>query len=113
VGEGARFVVTARVDAAPGDTVLVPTVQACDGGTEIDWSGATADTERPAPRFVATASTVDPSARPVAGPLEQGGAGPVGVCVAVTVFVGLVLTLVVRRGRCGRGRGPAPGPDPR
>ena len=96
-GEDARFVVTARIDAVPGDTVLVPTTQLCAGGAEVVWSGAAGDAERPAPRFVATASTVDPSARPTAVPAEQTGAGPVAVGVAVAAFVGLAL--VVRRGR--------------
>jgi uncharacterized protein YcnI len=98
-GEDARFVVTARVDAVPGDTVLVPATQLCGGGAEVEWSDATDDAEHPAPRFVATASIVDPRARPVAVPSEQGGAGPVGVSVAVAAFVGLSLALVVRRGR--------------
>lgn len=98
-GEDARFVVTARVDAVPGDTVLVPATQTCADGGEVEWSGATEDAERPAPRFVATASTVDPSARPVAVVSEQGGAGTVAVSVAVAAFAGVALALVVRRGR--------------
>jgi hypothetical protein len=108
----ARFSVTARIGAAPGDTVLVPVEQACAGGARVSWTGPLDDVETPSPGFVATASTVDPSLQAVPTFAEPDGAGPVSVALAVLAAIGLAVGAAVVRRRVTPGRPPRPGRRP-
>lgn len=90
----ARLSVTARIDAAPGDTVRVPVVQECADGSRVRWDDTGG---RAAPSFVATASTADPGLRPVPTYAESTGAGPWSVAIAVGSFVLLGAVLARRR----------------
>ncbi|GAA1549516.1 DUF1775 domain-containing protein [Nocardioides humi] len=101
--EPARFTVTVRLDAEPGDTVLVPAEQTCADGTRVDWADEAEGDEHPAPRFTATAATVDPSARPLPATAQPGGAGPLALALAVVLLPGLAVLAVVRRSRRARG----------
>lgn len=79
-----EFIVTARIRAGIGDTVLVPVQQTCADGTVNTWTDPAEDAEMPAPRFIATTATVDstPDAtRPASG------AGPAGVALAIGAFL--------------------------
>jgi len=81
-----RLVVTARISVEPGETVLLPTRQRCSEGTVEEWTGPGAQDERPAPRLVATASTVDAGAAGVPATTSP-GASPTAVSAAVGLVV--------------------------
>lgn len=97
----ARLVITARVDALPGDNVLLPTEQGCADGSSVSWTGEAEADPRPAPRFVATAATVDPTARPIAPEVSSSGAGPVRVAIGVIAAILVAAAAALLRRRAG------------
>ena len=99
----AQFVLHARIQADVGSTVLFPTLQQCAGGASLDWSAAAEDADYPAPRFVATAATVDPA---LSSTPQGNGATPGQVLTATALYVGLAVTAAaewVRRRRLALG----------
>ncbi len=100
-GKRAEFVVTARVGASPGESVQFPVVQSCRGADSYEWTGAADDDPYPAPRFVATSASVDPTLLPAPEVPDSAGAGPGAVAAAVCALVSaaVALTWTVRRRR--------------
>lgn len=98
-GTDAEFVVTARVGAMPGETVLFPVTQSCTGAEPYVWDDPADGDPEPAPRFVATSATVDASLQVVPEVVTTSGAGGTAVAVSVAVFAAAAaaLAVVVRR----------------
>ena len=117
--QGASFTFTAYLLQNAGETVTLPTIQQCAGGSEIAWIGAptqdTSENARPAPTFVvpindSRASTtsaapsttaalaIDASAITRSGSETHGeGAIVGGVAFGVIVIGALVLWLKYRK----------------
>ncbi len=117
--QGASFTFTAYLQQNAGETVTLPTIQQCAGGSEIAWIGApTADTSenaRPAPTFVVpinasrtsttltapsttAAMAIDASAITRSGSETHGeGAVVGGVAFGVIVIGALMLWLKYRK----------------
>lgn len=87
-GAPAEFVVTARVGAIPGETVLFPTTQTCAGAEPYHWDDPADGDPEPSPRFVATSASVDASLRAD----EETGSSGAGV-VAIVVALGGIVAL--------------------
>lgn len=95
------FSLTARLVAAPGDEVLLPTRLDCADGSSTAWTDTAPDGAHPAPRFTATADTVDDAgteAVPVAADGE-GGPGHGWLAAAVLLLPAATATAVVARRR--------------
>lgn len=99
-GTPAEFVVTARVGAIPGETVLFPATQICAGAPPYHWDDPADGDPEPAPRFVATSASVDPALR-AAEESGDSGAGVVALVVALGGSVSLAAgaATMLRRGR--------------
>ncbi|GIJ24095.1 DUF1775 domain-containing protein [Micromonospora lutea] len=65
--ETAEVGVTARIVARAGDTLHFPVLQRCADGGAYDWIDITADSERPAPRLIATNAVLAAQPEPSAG----------------------------------------------
>lgn len=86
-GERAEFIVTARVGSTPGSTVTFPVIQKCDGAAPYNWTDPDDSASFPAPRFVATAATIDPTLQAPPRTAEPGRSGPVAVGIAIGALV--------------------------
>ncbi|WP_293781200.1 DUF1775 domain-containing protein [uncultured Aeromicrobium sp.] len=101
-GDVAQFTAQLRLSGAPGTTLLFPSEQECENGDGYAWTGTADDDPEPAPRFVATAATLDPALAPPAGSSGSGGAGSAVVAAAVLLSAALGaggMSIAARRNR--------------
>ncbi|TWG98220.1 hypothetical protein L615_003100000250 [Nocardioides sp. J9] len=93
---------TARLAAAAGEQVLLPTTQRCADGRAVAWSEPAAAGPLAAPRFLAGADTVDPSA--LAPTVEEAGRQTGrGWLVASLLLAPTCAAAAVSRARARRG----------
>ncbi|RLV57184.1 DUF1775 domain-containing protein [Aeromicrobium phragmitis] len=106
-GDTAQFTAQLRLSGAPGTTLLFPSEQECENGEGYAWTGSADDDPEPAPRFVATAATLDPDLAPASQtPAETSGAGTLAVAGAVVIATVAGAAALQVSGGSGRKPGP-------
>lgn len=82
-GDRAEFVLTAHIPGEPGDVVLFPAHQRCDGGKSYHWADTDPSAPEPAPSFIGTSATVTSPSAATAGGASRGQALTAAVLLAI------------------------------